>query len=1105
MQKIRTIADKQTLTTQGNFTVLFDLLDEGVIVCNKEARIMYLNAPAAKIFGRSKSGLVMAGLDQLVPRFKIDRFKLFISDTKSLEYMFLQEFQAINGPARVYRFKVKKISIGIDSPVYAIFIQSIINKAYPISNVPENNLRPSELIGTISARFARTDLQGIDTTINETLELVGKYFKADRSAFFLFSGDIQYFHLSHQWVKNGIFAEGEIGQSLGLEKLAWLKENFFQDLPIVLNDVESLPLSAVGEWDMLVDSGIISIVCVPLWIQGQLVGFISCQSNTNYIEWNTSDINVIRTVGEIIVSTLKREGYKGAVQHTDFKLPSIFDNAVMGLYRTTPKGEVIMANNALLKLLGYDTIDDLKQINLDRDGYFDSYSRKRFKYLMKHSGEVNQYKSVWKQKNGHPLYVLENSKAIKNNNGEILYYEGSIEDITVKTQHEEESLRLSQVIVQAAVSIIITDINGNIEFVNPFFEKITGYSFSEVAGKKPSIVKSGRQDNNFYKELWGTILSGKVWQGVFSNKSKNGVYFDESAVIFPIFNKAGKLINFAAVKQDISEQYRSRKITNLLYKISNAVYESHNLNELYHQIRKELSQVINTENFFIALYDEANDSFKLPFNTDENDTLNSFPAANSLSMYLMKQRKAMMFNESKIDHLIAHDHVQLIGTKSKVWLGVPLLTNGIPIGVIGLQSYDNEETYTEKDLEILEFVSDQIKLSIERKEAEINLLRAKKKAELSDKLKSSFLSNMSHEIRTPMNSILGFSTLLASGQLSKELRDDYNTHIQEGASKLLKLIEDIFDMSKIEAGETIINKSNFNLVKVMQELQEVHTALKEKEGKQQIGFRLAIDPHLKSHFFYTDHLRLRQILSNLLTNAIKYTQSGTIEFGYTKQGKAIQFYVKDTGIGIPAKKIPYIFNTFTKFSETKTKVYGGTGIGLAISKKLVEFLGGEIWVDSQVNTGSTFYFTLPIEKSTIHPINIIDNEAQDIEYLNIAGRRILVAEDVESNFIFLNSLLKPTGAMIMWAKDGREAIDIIAQNPDIDLILMDIRMPVLNGIEATRMLRHQKCMIPIIAQTAHAFAEDKKEVLEAGCQDYIAKPINPTSLIEKIHRVLIKS
>ncbi|MCF8372206.1 MAG: PAS domain S-box protein [Bacteroidales bacterium] len=1103
MQQLNTSFDLPMQAQQVNYSDLFDHLDDAIILCDLHARITYLNAPASRILGKSKAFLSNKSIDQIIQSFDFDVFKSFAADEESLEYMFLHELPSSNSHPSLFELKFKKIPTGINPPVFALFIKSVVRVAKSTYNSSEEKFQFEELTERISNKFIHTDLHSIDDTIQDTLELLGKYSKADRSSFFLFSGDLQYINLLHQWVRDGSFPKGKIGSPIEVGKVAWLKEHFSRDLPIVLNDIESLPLSAAGEWELINNSGIISIVCVPIRMQGQLLGFISCQSNTDYITWDNTAIRLLKVTGEIIVSALKREGYNKLKSLKDIQFHTIFDNAVFGLYRTTPEGEVIMANNALLRMTGYSKIDELKKINLDQDGYFNNFTRKRFKYQMNRYGEVNLYKSIWKRKDGKPLYVIENSKAVKDSHGKILYYEGSIEDITVKTQNEEDSFRLSQVIEQAAVSIIITDTSGKIKFANPFFEKISGYTIPEVIGKNPSILQSGLHCNEFYKDLWGTILSGKVWEGVFTNKNKNGELYEESAIIFPIYNKDGKLINFAAVKQDIGEQLRYQKIENLLYKISNAVYETRDLSELYLQIRKYLSEVINTKNFFIAIYDEKEGIFNLPYDTDEMDIMQSFPAAHSLSMYLMNQDKAMIFKENDIDKLIVDDSIRLIGTKSKVWLGVPLRTNGKPIGVIGLQSYDSEVAYSKKDLELLEFVSDQIKLSIERKETELNLKEAKKKAEQSDKLKSSFLSNMSHEIRTPMNAIIGFSTLLANESISTVDRTNYNLWLQEGVKTLLNLIEDIIDMSKIEAGETQINKRPINLVKEMRELQKIHSILKQKASKHQIDFRLNIDPELKSESIFTDPLRLRQILTNLLSNAIKYSHKGCVEFGYKKKGGFIQFYVKDTGIGIPANKIQYIFNTFTKFSETKTKVYGGTGIGLAISKKLVELLGGTMWAESQVDVGSTFYFTIPDEKLPIPSITSLGEETKNGESLQLAGRKILVAEDVESNFILMDLMLKPTGATIMWAKDGKEAVDIVAQNPDLELILMDVRMPVMNGFEATRKLRELNCKIPIIAQTAHAFEQDKAEALKSGCEDFIAKPINPTSLINKISRHLV--
>ncbi|MEA3444878.1 MAG: PAS domain S-box protein [Bacteroidota bacterium] len=1100
MQLIDKRTQPDTLFRKDYFNLLFDSLDDGFILCNQYAIITYANRMALKLLGKSQSSIQFESLSLLLPLFDFEAFEDFIANKAKKEYSFVHNPIVSNGKAYALEFTVKKTGSAYNSPGIAIFIKKLYNSTSSDILVNANNFE--KIIVKISGMLAVSNFNNVNGVINQCLQLLGKHTQTDRCHLYLLSESKKDLAMTHEWVDEGFTEILANSNPINIEKVSTFWSEIMHKMPLIVKDRDELPKLAMI--DEIVQLGIEtkSFVCIPIFIRDELSGLISCSSKTHRQEWYESILSILKVAGEIIVSTFQREMHNKAIKDKDIQLHSAFDNAVLGLYRTTPAGKVLMANKAILNMMGYNSNYDLTSINVN-DSHFIGSSRQQFKTKMNRHGEVKQLKSIWKRKNGEPLYVLENAKAIKDENGIIIYYEGTIEDITDKTQYEEESIRLTQLIRQAAVSIIITDINGIIKYANPFTEKTTGYSFSEIEGKTPAVLSSGIHDKSYYSDLWQTILSGKVWNGEFSNRKKNGDIYEESAVIFPIYNKEGKLINFAAVKQDISEQNRTRKTRDLLYRISNAVNETYDLNDFYIQIRKELSEVLNTKNFYIAIYDNESKTFKLPYFIDDKDGIKHIPAGKSLSHYVLKHDKAIIVNEKKIDELISKNEIEVIGTKAKVWLGVPLRSKGKPIGVIGLQCFKSEKAFSEKDLKLLEFVSDQIKLSIERKESEINLIEAKKKAEQSDKLKSAFLANMSHEIRTPMNAIIGFSGLLASNGLNSEDKNNYKKQIQENGNALLNLIEDIIDISKIEAGETSINKTVFNIANTLNELLKVHDVLKQKSGKFNIDILLKIPTNHKSYNIFSDQRRFRQIFSNLLSNAIKYTHHGHIEFGFEEQKGNIRFFVSDTGIGIPANKISYIFDSFSKFSETKTKIYGGTGIGLAISKNLVNTLDGEIWADSKEDHGSTFYFTLPFENKE-KAENSFDKISVNNNSMQWQGKKILIAEDVESNYNYLKSLLEPSGALFIWARDGKEAVDFITENHNIDIVLMDIRMPVMNGFEATRRLREQKCNIPIIAQTAHALESDKRESEEAGCQDYISKPINPIKLIQKINRQFAK-
>ncbi len=388
------------------------------------------------------------------------------------------------------------------------------------------------------------------------------------------------------------------------------------------------------------------------------------------------------------------------------------------------------------------------------------------------------------------------------------------------------------------------------------------------------------------------------------------------------------------------------------------------------------------------------------------------------------------------------------------------------------------------------------------KKTEENLEKAKEKAEESDRLKTAFLSNMSHEIRTPMNAIIGFSNLLSDTDITNDERKEFIELIDSNSNSLMNLIEDIIDISKIEAGQLIIKKTKTPVNKIFSELYNSFNQIKNEKDKTNIELRLNLANKEKDFTIITDPHRFKQILSNLLDNAVKFTEKGFIEFGYSINNQSyLQFYVKDTGIGIPNDKMNIIFDRFRQVDGSNTRKYGGTGLGLAISKNLVELLGGKMWLESQIDKGTTFYFTLPYNpaEKAVEKTQIITKHKKKYIWNN---KIILIAEDTVSNYQFLEAALRKTKANLLWAQDGKEAVDMCKANDKINLILMDIQMPVLNGYKAARQIRQFRKDLPIIAETAFAMSGDREKSLEAGCDDYIAKPIKIAELLEKIDKWL---
>ena len=526
---------------------------------------------------------------------------------------------------------------------------------------------------------------------------------------------------------------------------------------------------------------------------------------------------------------------------------------------------------------------------------------------------------------------------------DILGILGNYHDITERIQAEKQFRLLSRAIEQSPVTIVITDKEGNIEYANPKFTEVTGFSMDEVEGKNPRFLQSGKQTREFYNDLWNRISSGKNWYGEFHNRKKNGDLFWESAVISPIMDVTGDIAFFLAIKEDITEK------------------------------KKMIEDLIN----------------------------------------------------------------------------------------------------------------------------------AKEKAEENDRLKSAFLANISHEIRTPMNGILGFADLLKDPDISGEDQKEYISIIEKSGARMLNIINDIVDISKIESGQVKVSLSETN---INEQIEYIFSFFKPMVEQRGILFSVKNSLQANEANIYTDQEKLYVILSNLIKNALKFTKEGSIEIGYnlstiSKQAELI-FYIKDTGIGIFPEKLNIIFERFRQGEESNSRNYEGAGLGLSISKAYVEMLGGKIWVESENGKGSTFYFTLPYNgnhkvKNECNNLVLAESEEKPVTRL-----KILIAEDDEGGLKFLKLAVKMISKEIISVQNGVEAVKACHDNPDIDLILMDIQMPEMDGYEATRQIRQFNTNVVIIAQTAIALNGDNKRAMEAGCNDYISKPIKKAQLMKLMERYL---
>jgi two-component system, sensor histidine kinase and response regulator len=535
----------------------------------------------------------------------------------------------------------------------------------------------------------------------------------------------------------------------------------------------------------------------------------------------------------------------------------------------------------------------------------------------------------------------------------------NMHDLSRQRQSREELNKLAQAVEQSPESIVISDLNGDIEYVNETFVRNTGYSRDEVIGQNPRILHSGNTPAETYEGMWEKLIQGKSWKGEFCNRRKDGATYTEFAHISPIMSPEGEISHFVAVKEDITE----KKI-----------------------IAKELDE---------------------------------------------------------------HRH-----------------------HLEGLVAQRTNE-----------------------------LVEARHKAEIASQVKSEFLANMSHEIRTPMNAIIGLTHLMQRdkpepAQLEKLIK------IDNAAGHLLSIINDILDLSKIEAEKITLEESDFNLISIFE-----HILSLSQEQALTKGLKISVNVNIEQKWFKGDSTRLRQALLNYVANAIKFTEKGSITLSARvlqafDEDVLIKFEVQDTGIGIESGHLNDLFNAFEQADASTTRMFGGTGLGLAITRRLAQLMGGEAGAESEPGRGSTFWFTARLKRGHIigligHVEETIDAENEIREYYQSA--RILLVEDNEINAEVASELLSDAGLVVDIATDGQQAVEKVKAH-DYDVVLMDVQMPVMDGLEATRIIHSMKdkMSLPVLAMTANVFADDEEACRQATMNDFVAKPVNPENLFSTL-------
>ncbi len=642
------------------------------------------------------------------------------------------------------------------------------------------------------------------------------------------------------------------------------------------------------------------------------------------------------------------------------------------------------------------------------------------------------------------------------------------------------------------------DIEGRIVEISPSIERYSGYNAEELIGMKVEDVYLYPEDRAELLKILSVKVEVEDYILRLRTKSSKEIY--ASANIHLLYDSDGTQIGVEGSLRDVTERVnaeeRLRENENLLRK-QNEEYAALNRelrwrNDQILMINKELQQAsdifmnIRTGLHIYHLEDPDDDrTLRMIGTNPAAERLTGLPGKDLLGNTIdenfpgLRAKGIPQAYAEVIRTKTAKQFDELIYGDFRVIEGAFTFNAfALPDNCVGVSFENVTEQFRARELII---------------NNNRQLQEAKEKAEESDRLKSAFLANMSHEIRTPMNGIMGFSMMLADPQLPKETRDSYLKIVNSSCDQLLHIVNDIIDISKIEAGQIDISESPFDLRALLNELFTIYSA-----AAQEKNVKLEIDHNRcnleRNSWIISDRTKLRQILDNLFSNAVKFTPSGRIRFRCELENGFINFEVEDSGIGIEPELQNVIFERFRQVESSYTKTYGGTGLGLAITKAYIEKMGGTIKVSSRFGKGSVFSFRLPYKPAS--EINERKEQISRFRPLDL-GMTVMIVEDEEINWLYLNEILK-NRVRVLRAVSGKEALDLIRENPDIDIILMDIKLPDINGLELTRIIKTMNSRIKVIAQTAYALSGDRESVIAAGCSGYISKPVNRDELLNLI-------
>lgn len=720
-------------------------------------------------------------------------------------------------------------------------------------------------------------------------------------------------------------------------------------------------------------------------------------------------------------------------------------------------------------------------------------------------------------------YSETHKTPVLNDLGEVIGIAGISRDITEQKLAEQALLRSEEkykdIVTLLPEIVFETDANGKLTFVNLKAIEVTKYTPQDLDKGLFVFDIIVPEERERLKDAMHKLSRGAELRGnEYTLLARDGRRIPVMSFTNSMFSE-GKFTGIRGVvvdisKKKISEESEKEYQKKLLYLSQTALgfLELPGDKDLYAYIGQKLKEFIGETDVIVNRFEDETSRMWLQYTSftpevlaelesltgTEPDKVNFRIDPDKLLDFSGHTEKLIHFSEglfeSSFNQIPRPVTLQMerVMQMRKLY-GIALMKSGKLYGTV-LLIVKSEEL---RDQTFIETFIYQASIALHRRQLEAELIDARNKAEESGKLKTAFLANMSHEIRTPMNGILGLTQLLLKNEFELKERREYLNMINVNGKLLLDLVSDILDISRIESNQLVLNEETFGLKALMSELECFILAEKMVKDLETIELSSQLGAYTDL-VIHCDKAKIRQVFINLIGNAIKFTRSGKIEFGVESVvDNTLMFYVRDTGIGIPYSKINVIFDRFTQVDQSLTRPYGGSGLGLAICKGFIERMGGKIWVESEEGKGSTFRFTAPykpIDTDTARK-EIAPKHSFSIDWSDLT---LLVVEDNYVSYKLLEASMHKTGVHIIHVEDGLEAIRMVREHPEIDLVLMDIQLPVMNGYDATREIVLLRPELPVVAQTANAMDEDRLKCLNAGCCDYITKPIQ----LEKLFRIL---